>query len=167
MCDGQGSSVGRSICESWGRFSGAQSSFSSISASILGPADFEPGTRDRSPCRNLSCHRTLVVPWRNEDTFIRHRRGCFDHSSSVLLPLWSHPGLQLCTASAPVQEEQFLFVQKQNTTSYFSLVIKDYSCNTGMLPLYRTSGALDLSDIMLELENFALILWKERTSLVR
>lgn len=64
MCEGQGSSVGVSMCESWDTFSDAHSSFSSSSVSVLDPDDcFEPGTKVSSCCRRPSCLWTLVLAW--------------------------------------------------------------------------------------------------------
>lgn len=64
MCEGQGSSVGVSMCESWDTFSGAHSSFSSTSASTLDPDNsFEPGTKVNSCCKKLSCLWTLLLAW--------------------------------------------------------------------------------------------------------
>lgn len=66
MCEGQGLSAGVSICERWGRFSVAYTSFNSISASFLDPADFlHPGTKLNSCSRNRSCLPRLSVPWIN------------------------------------------------------------------------------------------------------
>lgn len=62
--EGQGSSAGVSMSESWDTDSAAHSWFSSTSGSLLDPGDgFEAGTKVSSCCRKPSCLWTLALAW--------------------------------------------------------------------------------------------------------
>jgi len=122
MCAGQGSNEGLSICLRWGKFSAAKSSLRSTSPSVLCSADFlQPGTKVKSCSRNRSCRWGLALPLMKSIHLGRSFVSC-DNSSQITSRIvlfnsspQSDPGHLLCKASAPAQQQPFLFIKKDHS----------------------------------------------------